>query len=61
MFTCLETADRKQRDLTEIRGLHMRYGDDLVVELEKRMADKGLATRDRNHWKRLHRKAKSLV
>ncbi|MEM1131311.1 MAG: hypothetical protein AAGH53_00075 [Pseudomonadota bacterium] len=47
--------------MMELSRLKNRFGDDMVNILAKRANDVGLGSRDRKHWQRLYRKAKSAL
>lgn len=60
MFSLFEPEARKVRDLAELEILQTRFGDGYIKELEQRAKDKSLDKKNRSHWRRLYRKAKSL-
>lgn len=59
MFAIFESKQRRVKDALEVRALFQKYGDGTFDILTTRMRDRGLADRDRRHWKRLLNKAKS--
>lgn len=54
-----ESAEQRRRDDDELKAMHRRYGDELVSVLESRADAEGLTERDRKHWSRLLRKART--
>ncbi|WP_152414765.1 hypothetical protein [Blastomonas sp. AAP53] len=54
-----ESADQRRKDNEELAALRRKYSDDLCTVLEARADDEGLSDRDRRHWSRLLRKARS--
>ena len=54
-----ESRERSHADHRELMHLHNRFGDELATELRRRIAAPGLRMRDRQHWKRILRKARN--
>lgn len=54
-----ESKEKSARDAQELRTLKIRYGGELMTVLETRARDRDLPERDRKHWKRILRKARS--
>lgn len=54
-----ESADQRRKDDEELTAMHRKYGGDICDVLEARTNDEGLKLRDRKHWGRLLRKARS--
>lgn len=54
-----ESADQRRRDARDLSDMFDKYGDDLVDVLRARAEDPKLRDRDRKHWSRLLRKARS--
>ncbi|VAV88572.1 hypothetical protein MNBD_ALPHA04-1514 [hydrothermal vent metagenome] len=59
MFILFESKQRRTKDTLEVERLFSRYGQETVVVLRKRAGDETIPHRDRQHWKRLYRKAKA--
>ncbi|WP_108810573.1 hypothetical protein [Sphingorhabdus sp. Alg231-15] len=59
MLTLFESRDRRIKDAQEVKRLHTKYGDELVTVLKERSRDRSMKDRDRRHWKRILRKARS--
>ncbi len=53
-----ESSARKRADSNELNRLSAKYGDDIVTVLHQRVRQEGLSERERNHWKRILRKAR---
>lgn len=53
-----ETPSRKRADAAELSRLHIRYGGQLIAVLTERAESADLPLRDRQHWRRMLRKAK---
>jgi hypothetical protein len=58
LLSLFESRERNHADQQELGRLRTRYGDDLLTELERRAARPNLRDRDRQHWKRILRKAR---
>ena len=56
-----ESKEKAARDALELRTMKIRYGGELMTILEARARDRDLPERDRKHWKRMLRKARSGV
>jgi hypothetical protein len=54
-----ESKEKSVRDAQELRTMKIRYGGELMTVLEARARDTQLSDRDRKHWKRMLRKARS--
>lgn len=54
-----ESADQRRRDARDLSDMFDKYGDDLIDVLQARAEDPKLRDRDRKHWSRLLRKARS--
>lgn len=54
-----ESAEQRRKDERDLDNMSRRYGDDVVKVLQARVNDEKLSERDRKHWARLLRKAKS--
>jgi hypothetical protein len=54
-----ENATQRRRDEDELKAMHRRYGGEIISVLEARTQDGNLSDRDRKHWGRLLRKARS--
>ena len=54
-----ESAEQRLNDDRDLKAMHRRYGDEIFAILESRVEDETLAKRDRKHWARLLRKARS--
>lgn len=54
-----ESADQRRKDEEELISMHRRYGGEIRAVLEARVNDENLTLRDRKHWGRLLRKARS--
>ena len=54
-----ESAEQRCKDERDLENMYRRYGDDIVKVLQARVNDTKLRERDRKHWARLLRKAKS--
>ena len=61
MLSIFESSERRRKDVLEVQYLYTRYGDDTLSVLRERARDQSSTTRDRKHWKRILRKAKSQV
>ncbi len=59
MLTLFESRGRRIKDAQEVVRLHDKYGDELVTVLKERTRDRSMKDRDRRHWKRILRKARS--
>ncbi len=54
-----ESAEQRRKDARDLRDMFEKYGDDLIEILQARSEDTKLRDRDRKHWSRLLRKARS--
>ncbi len=59
MFGLFESRRRRTKDEREVRDYFNRYGEDAPTVLGERANDPALSSRDRRHWRRLARKARS--
>lgn len=59
VLSLFESADQRRRDDEELGTIHRKYGDETCKILQARVNDETLKSRDRKHWARLLRKAKS--
>ncbi len=59
MFTLFESKQRRAKDTLEVKRLFSKYGEETVIVLRDRAGDETMPQRDRQHWKRLYRKAKA--
>lgn len=57
--TLFESWERRDADAAELERLRNKYGAALVGELSARVNAQGLPPRDRRHWQRILKKAKS--
>ena len=53
------SSDTKAKDRREMNNIINKYGENTIEELRKRSNDPSLSLRDRRHWRRLLRFAKS--
>ena len=54
-----ENAEQRRKDARDLNDMFNRYGDEIIKVLQSRVDDTNLRDRDRKHWARLLRKAKS--
>ncbi|OHC94602.1 MAG: hypothetical protein A2792_12615 [Sphingomonadales bacterium RIFCSPHIGHO2_01_FULL_65_20] len=54
-----ESAEQRSKDARDLDNMFKRYGDEILNVLQARADDTKLRDRDRKHWARLLRKAKS--
>ncbi|PXW77573.1 hypothetical protein C7451_10467 [Blastomonas natatoria] len=59
VLSLFESATQRRRDDDELKTMHRKYGAEIVSVLEARTQDTSLSDRDRKHWNRLLRKARS--
>lgn len=54
-----ESAEQRRKDARDLSDMFEKYGEDLIDVLQARADDTKLRDRDRKHWARLLRKARS--
>jgi len=54
-----ESAEQRRKDARDLSDMFKRYGDETIDVLQARADDEQLRERDRKHWARLLRKARS--
>lgn len=54
-----ESAEQRRKDTRDLDNMFKRYGDEIINVLQSRVDDDTLRERDRKHWARLLRKARS--
>lgn len=59
LYRLFASRSTKANDSREFNQITNKYGDDSIEELRKRAKDPSLSQRDRKHWRRLLRFAKS--
>jgi hypothetical protein len=56
-----ENKAKARQDIIELKSLQLRYGENVVTVLSERAEDPEISTRDRQHWKRILRKARQMA
>jgi hypothetical protein len=56
-----ENKAQSRQDAIEVKALLLRYGENTVSVLTERAEDTDLSSRDRDHWKRILRKARQMA
>ncbi len=59
VLSLFESAEQRRKDDEELASIHRKYGEETCKVLQARVNDETLKSRDRKHWGRLLRKAKS--
>jgi hypothetical protein len=54
-----QSAEQRRKDDDDLQELHVKYGDTIIEVLRARCDNENLRSRDRKHWSRLLRKARS--
>lgn len=58
-YDLFASSDRKANDSREINSIFDKYGANAIKILRHRSKDRSLSLRDRKHWRRLLRLARS--
>jgi len=59
VLSLFESAHQRRNDDRDLKAMYKQYGGEIFGVLEGRVNDEVLTERDRKHWARLVRKARS--